>query len=304
MVSAYARFLGLDSAEITEQFKREYHDFENRDARQKSSSVDLPGVASGRFDSYTSSISRSKNPDATQGVRSMWDKPIPSSDINQGYTSRSSTSPRRLPSASSRRSSYSDGSLPKNEYSGGAARQSLPARIFGSVFRSPIALVIVLVVILALLLVLWATVANSCKKQEDLIPATGGAVIHPSTSADGTTTTPGTDAGAVAAEDDSKYGTFELRVEPAAGTGPWTEVTVDGENVVARILEENVKFDVTDKCSILTAQPGNLKVYRNGEAVELTINDNNGSGSVDLTVLKKPEPDPVPDAGQETATNG
>jgi transcriptional regulator with XRE-family HTH domain len=113
MVSAYARFLGLDSTDLTKQFLDEYHDFENRDARVHSSAVDLPGINSGRFDSYTPSTSRSRDTKGSQGVRSMWDKPIPSSELNHGYDSRSSSVQR-----SSRRTVQTEGNLPRNRYSG------------------------------------------------------------------------------------------------------------------------------------------------------------------------------------------
>lgn len=304
MVSAYARYLGLDSADVIEQFKREYHDFENRESRWNSSSVELPGASSGRYDSSASSISYSRNPETGQGVRSMWNTPIPPSNINRDRESRSSPT-RRSPTPVPRRGvSATEGSLPKNEYGGSATRRTLPAQIFSSVFRSPIVVVVTLVVVLALLLVLWATVANSCKKQDDLIPVTGGETIRPtSPAANATATDPGDDVdAAAAAADDSKYGPFELVVEPAAGTAPWTEVTVDGEKLVAQIFEEKDTWTVEESCKILTAQPSNIGVYRNGEQVTLTIDDTTGAGSVELTVLKKPEPDPEP--GQEASTNG
>jgi transcriptional regulator with XRE-family HTH domain len=295
MVSAYARFLGLDSADLTKQFLDEYHDFENRDARQHSSTVDLPGINSGRFDSYTPSTSRSKNPEGSQGVRSMWDKPIPSSDLNRGYDSRSSSS-RRLATTASRRTANTDGNLPKNRYSGGAASKSLPARIFGSIFRSPIVLVIVLIIILALLLALWAVAANSCKKQDGIIPVnTGQTVLPEGSSTDDTTQAAAADA---AAAGDSRYGPFELVVEPVEGTSPWVMISVDGEEVFTEALTEKKTWPVTVDCSVVTAQPGNTKVYRNDVEVELTIDTDAGSGSAHLTVEQEPAD------GQEATSDG
>jgi hypothetical protein len=284
MVSSYARFLGLDSQDLTKQFLSEYHDFENREARKSSSAVDLPGINSGRFDSYTSSTSRSKDPEVSQGVRSMWDKPIPSSELNRGYDSRSSSA-HRSATAASRRTTRAEGDLPKNGYSGGSARPGLPTRILGSLFSSPVSLVVVLIIVLALLLGLWAMAANSCKKQSDIIPVNNGATLPPAATTIDEPTTP--EAGAEG-EENSPYGPFELVVENAEGTEPWTEIEVDGEDVFYGGLNEKKTWTVDVNCVIVTAQPGNVKVYRNGVEVELVIDTSAGSGSVHLTVEAKP----------------
>jgi hypothetical protein len=181
-------------------------------------------------------------------------------------------------------------------------RPSLPARISGFFFGHPLVLVIVLIIVLVLALVLWAVAANSCKRDDELIlPITGG-VNTPSdgsTDGDGASAGEGTGDGVAtgeasgaqgedAAQNDSRYGPFELAIEPAEGSTPWTEVTVDGENVCAETLTERKSWTVSASCTIMTAQPSNLKVTRNGEEVPLAINDENGSGSVELVVQEQP----------------
>jgi hypothetical protein len=161
----------------------------------------------------------------------------------------------------------------------------MPSRVFGSVFRSPIVLVIVLIIILALLLALWAVAANSCKKQDSIVPTTGATVIPPSTTVDDTAQTPGEGA---ADGGDEQYGSFELAVEPAEGVEPWTEIEVDGEDAFFGGLNEKKTWTVNTNCIVVTAQPGNVKVYRNDVEVEFVIDTDAGSGSVHLAVEKEP----------------
>jgi cytoskeletal protein RodZ len=47
MVSSYARFLGLDPNELTKQFLKEYHDFENHMARQNGAQAPFSGYKTG-----------------------------------------------------------------------------------------------------------------------------------------------------------------------------------------------------------------------------------------------------------------
>jgi cytoskeletal protein RodZ len=77
MVSSYARFLGLDPKVLTEQFLSEYHDFENRESRRASAANNPLGPAAGHYEVVASTAQRPKSPAESQGVRSMWNKPIP-----------------------------------------------------------------------------------------------------------------------------------------------------------------------------------------------------------------------------------
>jgi cytoskeletal protein RodZ len=308
MVSSYARYLGLSPEEITKQFLSEYHDFENRETRRGSISA-LPTVTnSGRFETQPIPPSYTGKTVESQGVRSMWDKPIPHSELNRGYDSRSHTA-QRAAAAASRRSTRTGIERPSassrrpmnDSYT---PRQSLPARLFGSLFSNPAVLITILILILVALLVAWAMLANSCKKEGESknIQANGGAVVTETTATDGTDAAGTTDAtGEPGSEDadaatDPRYGPFELVVEPAAGSAPWVSVTIDGETVHADLFSEKGTWEVTDSCTVSTGQPGNLTVTRNGEAVTLEA-DSQGAYTVTLTVKSPP-------ASQEEESNG
>jgi hypothetical protein len=317
MVSSYARYLGLNPEEVTEQFLSEYHDFEARAARdardardaRNSSASFSPGVPyQNRIEVQPLSSQHTDKADDGQGVRSMWDRPIPNSELNRGYDSRSSSA-QRVANAASRRTRTSttrDDRLSGRAGSGSyTARPSLPMRLFGSLFKSPVVLIVVLIVVLVALLATWAMVANSCRKQEkEVIPvntvgsnaATGGqAADGQATPGDGGTG--GSAGGSAGTEgdtgqagaDDSRFGPFELVVEPVSGTAPWTEVTVDGENVLAEILSERKTWQVTTSCTVTTGQPGNLTVSRNGEQVDFDVGADSGIGSVTLEVQAPPD---------------
>jgi cytoskeletal protein RodZ len=300
MISSYARYLGLDAEEITAQFLSEYHAFENHASRRSvlpvgSMSADSiganpAGANSAYPDRYANSSQRSSSASGDQGMRSMWNKPIPKSELNRGYDSRSSSA-QRVANAASRRRSVSRESVTEptavNLHNNGtySRRPGLSARMSKSLFKSPAALIIILVIVLVLLLALWAMAANSCKKKEnEVIPISTGAPVEENTATD-------PDAPLILDEEeqtDPNIGPFELVIEPAAGTGPWTEVTVDGETVFADTLTEKKTWTVTDKCSLTTGQPGNLTVTRNGENVNLEIDSGNGTGSLQLEINKAP----------------
>jgi hypothetical protein len=182
-------------------------------------------------------------------------------------------------------------------------RQSLPQRVFGSLFGNPVVLITVLILILVALLVAWAMLANSCKKQgeEKIIPANGGVVVNEDTGTGVTDADGETPATEGEGEEDPRYGPFELAVEPAAGSGPWVRVTVDGENVYEGTLAEKNTWQVTADCVVLTAQPDNVKVTRNGEESSFAGNDE-GTYSVVLEVEAKPS-DQTDQTDQEGQTD-
>jgi cytoskeletal protein RodZ len=295
MVSSYARYLGLDSQEITEQFLSEYHDYENRQLRRGTSASFSAGAAAINPASMDYGIeeppavsSRGFKQVERQGNRSMWDRPIPSSDLNRGYDSRSASA-QRLATAASRRRARSLGTGSSKEHRGVSGntsyepRPSLPMRIFGALAGSRIVLVIVLIVELAVLLGIWTVVSNSCRQQQDeIIPVNTGNVVDLDApeNPDGTE---GEGTEEPAAPDPDSL-PFELAVEPVAGTTPWTEVTVDGELVCAELLSERKAWQVTDDCVVTTAQPDNLSVGRNGIEVELTVDTSTGLASAQLEV--------------------
>lgn len=295
MVSAYARFLGLDSEELTKQFLREYHDFEDGVTRYQPAARSQSRAGAGESSDYSPGLYGDARQDMSQGAKSMWNKPIPNSELNRGYDSRS-TSAQRMASAASRRSVV-DGSTRRNavdasprrrsssSYSAqGAPRPSLPMRLFGGLLRNPVVVIVGLIVLLVALFVVWAMAANTCKQQEnEIVPLTSiGTVVNEDTPADddGSKLLNGTGTS------DADTGSFELAIEPAPGTAPWTEVTVDGQSVCAEILSGRKTWTVTDSCTVTTGQPANLRVTRNGEPVDLVIDTSLGTGSVELRATK------------------
>jgi hypothetical protein len=327
MVSSYARYLGLDPIDLTEQFLKEYHDFEEDESRQAAASrraVDTPDYHSAAPDTSAarSASVRRRSSSRSQGMRSMWDKPIPPSPQHQALEKRSNASrplttrrttaalgeggPRRTRRTAADAHATAGGTY-GNAGSYTPAKPPLFSRILGTLFKSPVTAIVVLVVVLILLLVLWALAANSCsKKTDENVPASGGAVVTEEEALD-----PNTGLEIPDLSDDllpdPRYGPFQLTVEPAPGTTPWTEVTVDGQNVFAGMLDGRVSWEVTDSCEISTGQPGNLTVKRDDAAVEISV-DEDGIGHVNLEVEERPPNDRTTNAptneGDTSGTSG
>jgi hypothetical protein len=331
MVSAYARYLGLNPEEVTKQFLSEYREFEGRETRHSSAPLGSAAASVGHFEAQPIPPSYTGKRAESQGVRSMWNKPIPRSELSRSRDSRSQAA-RRVAEASSRQRPRASierpsGSRPSGSRSSGSRRQtsdsytprqSLPTRIAGSLFGNPVVLITVLVLILVALLIVWAMAANSCKKQgeERNITASGGAVVNEegvTGGADATTgtgeagetgETNGTSATGSGEGDDARYGAFELVVEQVPGSSPWVRVTVDGQNVYEGTLSEKLSWQVTASSTVLTAQPDNVKVTRNGEAASFAGNDE-GTYSVTLTVEERPaDAAGTTDATGATGTTG
>jgi transcriptional regulator with XRE-family HTH domain len=366
MISSYARYLGLDAVELTEQFLREYHEFEASEARATSSArrtgitPNYHNPPEGEDSSQSASLRRqSSSTTRVQGTRSMWNRALPSTSDHQVFEKRQNSrassrittrsqgqgsgqgqgrsqsrdrapsqglgpghsqsqgraqtrnqgqgrgrvqetgraSGRSRRSGSRERDAWPSRTVSDNSYTpagrgygsaGGyaPAKGSLISRILGTLFKSPLTAIISLVVLLVLLLVLWALAANSCaKKTEDTVPP--GEVAHTVDEA----IDPDTGLEVPDLNDellpDPRYGPFQLTIEAVAGTAPWTEVTVDGELVLAGLLDARMSWEVTDYCEISTGQPGNLRVTRNETAVELEISDS-GVGEKRLEVEERP----------------
>jgi hypothetical protein len=320
MVSSYARYLGLDPTELTEQFLREYHDFEEGEAgsgsayRRADKPLDYHTTPDTASHSQRSTAARRRNTSGTrsQGTRSMWNKPIPQTTQHEALEKRgdqtaATHSPqRRAASPASTRKQRQAGNSRRSQNAsangytsagrgygsaGGysAAKGSLPSRILGTIFKSPVTAIVSLVVVLILLIVLWALAANSCaQKTDELIPASGAAITE------NEALDPDTGLAIPDLSDDllpdPRYGPFRLVIEPASGTTPWTEITVDGEEAFIGMLDERMSWEVTDYCLISTGQPGNLIITRNDTPVSLEL-DENGVGNIRLQVEERPASD-------------
>ena len=184
-----------------------------------------------------------------------------------------------------------------NRYGPGSytPRPSLPMRIFGTLFKSPVVLIIFLIILLAGLLVLWALVANSCNKKEQIVnpPINTSNVPSDGGNNNGTTQNGGTTNGGTTQEQpgnntttEPQYESFVLTVEPKPGEGPWLEVIVDGQTVYHNFLTKKESWTVTKECTVNSGQPNNTIVTRDLARVDFVINAY-GTGSITLTARQK-----------------
>ncbi|MDR3052849.1 MAG: helix-turn-helix domain-containing protein [Coriobacteriales bacterium] len=312
MVSSYARFLGLDPVEVTEEFLLEYRDFENSQGHEfeypslsrERSVDDVQQVASIR--PLTGSQPRETvTRHRAQGSRSMWSSDS-AAQLNRGYDSRS-PSVQRTANASARRQSYDGAQTTRSAQKSG----SFLSRLLGPIFRHPLVLLFVLVVVLAVLLIGWAVLANSCKQasESDVLPVTG--VSSPVEQVDpdvDQVVGVGQDADDAAAppEDDARYGPFTLVVEVPEGSSPWLEVTVDG--VVEFSDTQNGPWQrtwtVTQGTMIAVNPLEDVRVLRNGVEIAVPNDEQMGIGILELQVETRPTTqDPETSDGGSSGTD-
>ena len=341
MVSAYSRYLGLDSAAVTELFLQNYRDFEHSEVNRHRGVQSIPIEQHNPTGSMTPSAARRAreqgiNQSQGQGVRSIWDKPTPSSELHGGYDSRSPKTERSAKNAARRRAvqGSSGSAVRASDRLGGSSRG--PDRL-GSGSRTPITRVtgsgtaaamrqnqsagkslfetlrklmtttplplVLLVILLVGLLVLWAVMANSCNRQtDDFIPVQtngGGQADDSPNLLDDILINP-----ADLTDDQTavNYGPFRLAVEPQPGTAPWVQITIDGTIVVSDPLYQSMTFDVLINCEIQTGQPDNLRVTRDGVVQQFEIGEN-GIGTLRLEILERPVNDNTTNTPADDGTN-
>ncbi len=313
MVSSYARFLGLDSAEITELFLREYRDFEERLSRgnrverviEPESRRRAYQRSDGQWSTRTSvSVRRG------HGSNTLWKSgqrqtvENESATLERGYDSRS-RSVQRVATASARRKSYEKGG--QRSYSGQSSGGlvGIFSRLLEPITRHPLLLIIGLAVLLVVVLIAWAIAANSCSAQPDApnLPVTGVSSAPEDVNADGSNI--GLEISDQIVQD-ARYGPFELVVEVASGNSSWLEITLDGENKVAEVVNGpwSQSYTVLDVVEISAGAPGNVSVFRNGQKVELEIDTEAGIGSLKLEVEEKPVEDTEATGGEADSGSG
>ena len=168
-------------------------------------------------------------------------------------------------------------------------------RIFGTLFKSPVVLIVFLIILLAGLLVLWALLANSCNRKEQTVnpPINTSNVQSNGGNTNGTTPNGDTANGGTTSDQPGnnntttpQYESFVLTVEPRAGEGPWVEVIVDGQTVFHNYLTKKETWTVTRECIVNSGQPNNTIVTRDIARVDFVINAY-GTGSITLTAREK-----------------
>ncbi|MDR2108060.1 MAG: helix-turn-helix domain-containing protein [Coriobacteriales bacterium] len=316
MISSYARYLGLNAAQITEMFLREYHVYETHEMRRAKPVIGsypvtgalrriehnprpTPPVAGGPAAFAAEQTSVSGNPprktvhlsQRNTSARTFWgDEGEPKQRIRD-------LTPRRLtrsqvethPRALTRGNLVDNRGYSRKRSGLGRALGVIPAffsRIFQPLLRRPVVLVIVLIVVLIALLLSIAFFAGSCSRRDvEVMP-----MSNVSTSTDGVSAEEvGANMEEIARqiEENARYGPFELKIEVAEGPS-WLVVTVDGQQVYASVAEPGFSevYTVTSEAHVEAAAPGYVKVYRNEKAVDLVAEE--GLGVVELKVEQKP----------------
>lgn len=275
MVSSYARFLGLNSAEVTSQFLREYHAYEDTLSRTKQN----------RYHSDYFDESISQHNDQDRRSQRPYRRREPSGSLDGGYDSRSSSAQRRA-TASARRTSYegrdreSRRSYPAHKKRGGSSGT------LSALTSHPLIVIVGLAIVLAVVLILWAVLSNSCSRTSETAPniAVTGVTSEPVTVPEDTTTDDATDTADDTTEDATTPQPFTLKVVLPEGEESWIEISVDGVKVLAETVTGPWEgtYDVTDTTEVRAGTTGVITVYRNDEVV--TLDNSTGIDKVTLSI--------------------
>ena len=287
MVSSYARYVGLNSTELTEQFLREYHEFERLKERAEAqgsyASVDTLYQSPSSSRQYaggkreTVSVS-SRN----KSHRSYWTTEEPDS-LNRS-ASPNSFRPQTNKRNEKRKGVSQNSSVRNTHYSSHKTQRGL----LSPLLAHPVMLIVVLVIVLLAILIGWALLANTCSKTNpELLPVTGASA--PSTQDGVDTPDINTNTGDIQAlaEEEARYGPFELRIAVTEGTS-WLTIVIDGNTEVAEMCSSPWErtYMVASSAQIQAGAPGGVKVYRND--VEVMFDMSAGVGELDLKVELKP----------------
>ncbi|MCL2808057.1 MAG: helix-turn-helix domain-containing protein [Coriobacteriia bacterium] len=322
MVSSYARYLGLDSTRITEQFLKEFRRWETTSRQPNSnnsntlnlvsrrgSDIDEPILDSDRKANGREVITAAKRnkyrstvfgKDTTKETDEAFRRQLRQNKDDQ--SARVSMASKRAPSKRpvSEASAYSSKKLRPNEYVGKPPRQTMGSSVSKSLSNRPMIVIIGLVALFVGILIFWAILASNCSNAGAAhVPVTGVTAEDDGLSED---------QASASLEDlenrtaeDNRYGAFELLIEVAGGPS-WLQIDIDGSTPHAEVMEApwTGSFVVSTSASIEAGAPGNVKIYRNG--VEIPIPIVNGLGVLDMEVEQRPIVQNVQDGGSTDAT--
>ncbi len=322
MVSSYARYLGLDSTRVTEQFLREFRRFESTSrqgsggnastltlATRRSSLPDEPVLESERKGDGRETITAAKrNIDRS----SVWGKDN-KSDVDRKFREQlrqvqddkgarhavSSRRPTPRRQAEADTTAANSKQLRTNDYVGKPPRKkSLFSGVSSNLSSRPILLIIGLVVAFVAILILWAVIASTCANNDTATtPITGATGTDEGLSEDQASNSVGDIEEQVA--EDNRYGPFELLVEVVEGES-WLQIDVDGSTPVGEVCVApwSGSYTVSSSCKIEAGAPGNVKVFRNG--VEVPMETVDGLGVLELEVEQRPIVQNAQDADSAT----
>jgi cytoskeletal protein RodZ len=323
MVSSYARFLGLSSTELTEQFLREYREFERLASRThnnananvydsgshgNSASLRQPGMdgaATGPGRSTVSSMNRGK------ASKSYWTTENPESlnrnlDRNGRGQGNGRVSPSRLAAGGSR-------PIRNQQYASRRTSASLPLRFVRAVTGRPILLIALLIILLIAVLIAAALLANSCSKAADTetMPVTGASLTTGEDGVDESVMDQASQGDQASAGQDARYQPFTLRVEVTEGQS-WLLITVNGTQEAADVFSApwSKTFENVSSVSLESGAPSCVKIYRNDEEIQMDLA--NGIGFLELEIEQRPgttsgtgtaEGDTVPNANDSAGSD-
>lgn len=306
MVSSYARYLGLNSTLITEQFLKEFRRWESSgkytggssnasglthatrrvevpddpvlDSDQKSSGREMITAAK-RNQSRSSVWGKEDKRDTDRKFRSQLRQAQEDKGLRQGAGTRQAYV-RKAPEEGTTRT------LRTNDYVGKPPKKNLFSGVSSGLSRRPAFLIIGLVVLFIVILALWAVLANTCAKNEATnVPVTGVSASDEGLEEEDA-------SGNVAdieaqIEEDNRYGPFELVVEVVEGAS-WIQIDVDGSTPVGEVCEApwSGTYTVSSEATIQAGAPASIKVYRNG--IEVPLESVDGLGYLELVVEQRP----------------
>ncbi|MGI6216021.1 MAG: RodZ domain-containing protein [Coriobacteriales bacterium] len=305
-ISAYARFLGLDSTELTQSFLSAYNDFERNavssygyvtdyqqpadrayaTARRARQSMEEENSRNHPGSNHQRQHSRQSGFRSDERRRDQRQRPGGSEGSGRGNQNRD-----RRPQRSNRdvgrpkKSVQTRGSKDRRGGRNIGSKGFNPGRKNNKYLRRRIIAIIILIIIIAAIAFgvsrCSSSDSNPNLSSDSNVEVTGGSTT-------GSTSAPDVSADAVTATPSVKTASatsFTLVVSVADGHQSWVEVDVDGTTSTAEEVTgpQDLTYTVTDTASIQIGNPDYVTVTVNGNDQELTTSDS-GLGEVTLTL--------------------
>ncbi|MDR1359223.1 MAG: helix-turn-helix domain-containing protein [Coriobacteriales bacterium] len=311
MVSSYARYLGLDSTRITEQFLREFRRWESTGksgARSVSSHANSYTLAARRGGDPDDQILESERQESGREMitaakrnkerSSVWGKGNSRDNnrmfreqLRQAHDVKDTGQSRmaRRPSVRRIDANAPTGTAKQvrtNDYKGKPPKTSLLSGLASQLTSKPVLMIIGLVLAFLAILILWAVLASTCSHNDTTnAPVTGVASSDEGLDEDQASNNV-EDIEAQVAEN-SRYGPFELVVEVVEGAS-WLRIEVDGSTPVGDVCTApwTGTYTVSSACTIEAGAPGYVRAYKNG--IEVPLDNVDGLGLLELEVEQRP----------------
>ncbi len=319
-VSAYARFLGLDPAEMTSQFLKKYNEFENATGTASFISDRQASSSSRTYNRYRSHLGEEAK--AQPGFRRDHIKRRRADEafeksfrddaemVDQPYRSRSERRADadridRRRTARTRSDFNAKGSESRSSRDRvrqpvramGGSRRMTDGRIGSSGFRPSrrgsskkrliiiIAIIVILIIIIASAMSCSASASSSddtaANQSTNTVQVTGG-----SNSSSNVLSDESTDALTSMPDDVTLVATsFTFYIDVASDSSSWVQVTTDDTTPIAEVVSgpQQLSYTATQTASIEVGNVSAVTVSINGQTVDLDTNDN-GLGTLTLVL--------------------